>query len=65
MQPVIVLCKAAIAALAITEDLLDVPERMLHFGAHTGFDFLGFQPVCIQLLPGARPFGNKPGDVFA
>ena len=65
MQPVIVLCKAAIADLAITEDLLNVPEGMLHFGTNTGFDFLGFQLVGIQLLPGARSFGNEPGDVFA
>src|SRR5690554_3750793 len=64
MQPVIVLCKAAIADLAITEDLFNVPEGMLHFGTNTGFDFLGFQLVSIQLLPGARPFGNEPGDVF-
>ena len=65
MQPVIVLCKAAIADLAITEDLFNVPEGMLHFGTNTGFDFLGFQLVSIQLLPGARSFGNEPGDVFA
>ncbi len=65
MQPVIVLCKAAIADLAITEDLLDVPEGMLHFGTNTGFDFFSFQFVGIQRLPGARSFGNEPGDVFA
>ena len=65
MQPVIVLGKAAIADLAVSKDLLDVPERMLDLGTNTGFDFLGFQLVGIQLLPGARPFGNEPGDVFA
>src|SRR5690554_2848195 len=65
MQPVIVLGQAAIADLAITEDLLNVPEGMLHFGTNTGFDFLGFQLVGNQLLPGARSFGNEPGDVFA
>lgn len=31
----------------------------------TGFDFLGFQLVSIQLLAGARSFGNEPGDVPA
>jgi len=65
MQTVGVLRKAAIANLAITKDLLDVPEGMLHFGANTGFDFFGFQFVCIQLLPGTRPFGNEPEHVLA
>jgi len=65
MQSVVVLCKAAIADLAITEDLLNVPERMFHFGTNTGFDFLGFQLVDIQLLSSGRPFGNEPGDVLA
>jgi hypothetical protein len=60
MQPVIVLCKVAIADLAITEDLLNVPEGMLHFGMNTGFDFLG-----IQRLPGAGLFGNEPRAVLA
>jgi hypothetical protein len=64
MQPVIVLCKAAIADLAITEDLLNVPERMFHFGPDAGFDFLGLQLIRIQLLPGVRPFGNEPGNIF-
>ena len=65
MQPVVVLGEAAIADLAITEDLLDVPEGMFHFGTNTGFDFFGFQFVGIQRLPGTGPFGNEPGDVFA
>lgn len=65
MQPVIVLGQAAIADLAITEGLLDVPKGTLHFGTDTGFDFLGFQLICIELLLGARPFGNEPGDVVA
>jgi len=65
MQPVAVLGKAAIADLAITKDPLDVPEGMLDLGTNTGFDLLCFQFVGIQRLPGARPFGNEPGDVFA
>ena len=65
VQPVIVLGQAAIADLAITEDLLDVPKGMLHFGTNTGFDFFGFQFVGIQLLPGARSFGDEPGDIPA
>ena len=38
---------------------------MLHFGTYAGFDFFGFQLVGIQFLPGSRPFGNEPRDVFA
>lgn len=65
MQPVVVFGQAAIAHFVAAEDLLDVPERMLDLGANTGFDFLGFQLVGIQLLPGTWPFGNEPGDVLA
>ena len=65
MQPVVVFGKTAVADFAVAEDLLDIPERMLDLGTNTGFDFLGFQLIGIQLLPGARPFGNEPGDVFA
>jgi len=65
MQPVVVFGKTAIADFAVAEDLLDVAERMLDLGTNTGFDFLGFQLIGIQLLPGARPFGNEPGDVLA
>ena len=65
MQPVVVLGQAAIADFVVAEDLLDVAEGMLHFGTNTGFDFFGFQFVGIQLLPGAWPFGNEPGDVLA
>lgn len=61
---VVVLGKAAIADLAITKDLFDVPEGMLHFGTNTGFNFLGFQFVSIQLLPRAWSLGDEPGDVF-
>lgn len=65
MQSIGVFGESAIANLAVTEDLFNVPERMLHLGTNTGFDFLGFQLVGIQFLPGARPFGNELGDVFA
>ena len=65
MQPVVVLGKAAITDFAVAEDLFDIPERMLNLGTNTGFDFLGFQLIGIQLLPGAWPFGNEPGDVLA
>ena len=64
MQPVVVLGQAAIADFAVAENLLDVPEGMLDFGTNTRFYFLGFQLVRIQLLAGARSFGNEPGDVF-
>lgn len=65
MQSVVVLGKAAIADLAVTKDQLDVPEGMLDLGTNTGFDLFSFQFVGIQRLPGARPFGNEPGDVLA
>lgn len=65
MQLVVVLGKTAIADFAVSEDLLDIPEGLLHFDTHTGFDFLGFQLVSIQPLPTARPFGNEPRDVLA
>ena len=63
MQPVVVLGQAAIADFAVTKDLFDVPEGMLHLGANTGFDFLGFQFVGGQRLPGAGSFGDEPGYV--
>src|SRR5690554_6599454 len=65
MQPVVVLGQAVMADFAVAENLLDVPAGMLDFGTNTRFYFLGFQLVSIQLLPGARSFGNEPGDVFA
>ncbi len=42
MQPAIVLGKAATADLAITKNLVDAPEGMLHFGTNTGFDLSAF-----------------------
>jgi len=65
MQTVGVFGESAIADLAVTEDLFNVPERMLHLGTNTGFDFFGFQLVGIQFLPSPRPFGDEPRDVFA
>ncbi len=53
MQSVVVFGQPAIADFAVTKDLFDVPEGMLHFGTNTDFDFFGFQFVSIQLLPGA------------
>jgi len=64
MQPVVVLGEAAIADFAVTKDLFDVPEGMLHFGTNTGFDFLGFQFVGIQLLPGAGAPGDESGHIL-
>ena len=37
-----------------------MPERVLHLGTFTGFEFFGF-----QFLPGARSFANEPAKVFA
>ena len=42
IQPVVVLGQAAIADFAVTEDLLDIPERMLGLSTDTGFDFSAF-----------------------
>ena len=65
VQTVGVFGESAIADLAITEYLFDVPEGMLDLGTNAGFDFLGFELVGIKLLPGTRPFSNEPGDVLA
>ena len=65
MQPVVVLGKAAIAGLAITEDLLDVPEGCSTLARTLALIYFGFQFFGIQLLPGTRSFGNESGDVFA
>ena len=64
MQPIVVFGEAAIADFAVTKDLFDVPEGMLHFGTNTGLGFLGFQFVDIQLLPGARALGDEPGHIL-
>ena len=65
MQPVGIFRQAAIAGLAVTKDLFDVPERMFHLGPGTGFELFGSQLTLVQILPSAGTLGNEPGDVFA
>lgn len=64
VQSIGVLDKAARADLAVTEELFNAPERMLHLGTNTGFDFFGIQLVEIHFLPYAGQFGNEPRDVL-
>ena len=33
MQPIVVFRQATVANLAVAKDLLDVPERVFHFGS--------------------------------
>jgi hypothetical protein len=44
--------------------LLDVPERVFHFGPDAGFNLLGLQLIRIQLLASARALGNELGHIF-
>jgi len=47
VQSINVFSESGIANLGVTEDLFNAPERMLHLGTDTGFDFFGFQLVSI------------------
>jgi len=64
VQTIGIFGQAAIADFAVTKDLLDVPEGMLHLGTNAGFDLLGFQVVGVQFLPGAGSLGYVPGNMF-
>ena len=50
MQPIVVFRQATVAHLAAAKDLLDVPERVLHFSPDAGLNLRRLQLIRIQRL---------------